>query len=189
MILATTDRERTHAGPQDVVAKVEDALAAAARCATDETTQNYDALAQELRDLGEMAQRSCEAHVDYRSLVRKLRAGDALSSDEMATLRLLIVGDADYYVKYDEEFVRCKTELAKIVGEIGQLKQGEFGADALMHLSVLCREADSLLVLAQHYLDSRDRVRRFEESTKGALDRDSARTLATIVEGMVAQSQ
>jgi hypothetical protein len=176
-------------GPQDVVAKVEDALAAAARCATDETIQNYDALAQELQDLGEMAQRSCEAHVDYRTLVRKLRAGDALSSEEMATLRLLIVGDADYYVKYDEEFVRCKTELAKIVAEIAQLKRSELSADALMHLSVLCREADSLLVLAQHYLDSRDRVRRFEESTKGAIDRDSARTLATIVEGMVAQSQ
>ncbi len=177
------------AGPQDVAAKVEDALAAAARCATAETTQNYDALAQELQDLGEMAQRSCEAHVDYRSLVRKLRAGESLSPEEMATLRLLIVGDADYYVKYDEEFDRCKTELAKIVAEIARLKQGGFNADSLMHLSVLCREADSLLVLAQHYLDARDRVRRFEASTKGAIDRDSARTLATIVEGMVAQSQ
>ena len=177
------------AGPQDVAAKVEDALAAAARCSTAETAQNYEALAQELQDLGEMAQRSCEAHVDYRSLVRKLRAGDALSPDEMATLRLLIVGDADYYVKYDEEFDRCKAELAKIVGDIGRLNQGEFNADSLMHLSVLCREADSLLVLAQHYLDARDRVRRFEASTGSAIDRDSARALATIVEGMVAQSQ
>ncbi len=177
------------AGPQDVVAKVEDALAAAARCTTDETTQNYDALAQELQDLGEMARRSCEAHVDYRSLVRKLRAGTALSPDERATLRLLIVGDADYYVKYDEEFARCKRELAKIVSEIEGLKQSELSCDGLMHLSVLCREADTLLLLAQHYLDSRDRVRRFEASTQGALDPDSARTLATIVEGMVAQSQ
>ncbi len=160
------------AGPQDVVAKVEDTLAAAARCTTDETTQNYDALAQELQDLGEMARRSCEAHVDYRSLVRKLRAGTALSPDERATLRLLIVGD-----------------VAKIVSEIEGLKQSELSCDGLMHLSVLCREADTLLLLAQHYLDSRDRVRRFEASTQGALDSDSARTLATIVEDMVAQSQ
>src|SRR5712691_12930330 len=113
------------AGPQDVAAKVEDALAAASRCSTAETAQNYDALAQELQDLGEMAQRSCEAHVDYRSLVRKLRAGDSLSPEEMATLRLLIVGDADYYVKYDEEFDRCKTELAKIVAKNPCLKRSE----------------------------------------------------------------
>ena len=174
------------ADPQDVVAKAEDLLAVAARCATDETTQNYDALVQELQDLAELARLSCRTHDHYGALIRKLRAGNALSPDEMAKVRLLIVGDADYYVKYDEEFGRCKSELAKIVSEIGRLKQGEFSVDTLMHLSVLCQEADSLAALAQHYLDSRDRVRRFEESTKGALDRDSARTLATIIEGMVA---
>ena len=99
---------------------------------------------------------------------------------------VLIVGDADYYLKYDEEFDRCKSELAKIVAEIERLKQGDLSVDALMHLNVLCREADSLLVLAQHYLESRDRVRSFEESTKTALDRDTARTLAKIIESMVA---
>jgi hypothetical protein len=107
----------------------------------------------------------------------------------MAKVRLLIVGDADYYLKYDEEFGRCKSELAKIVAEIETLKKGELSADALMHLNVLCREADSLLVPTRHYLDARDRVRRFEESTKTALDRDSARTLAAIIEDMVAQSR
>src|SRR5207237_528269 len=152
----------------------------------DETTQNYDALAQELQDLGEVARLSCRSHDHYGALIGKLRAGDALSPDEMAKVRLLIVGDADYYVKYDEEFDRCKAELAKIVSEIERLKQSEFSVDTLMHVSVLCQEADSLAALAQHYLDSRDRVRRFEESTKNALDRDSAHTLAIIIEGMVA---
>lgn len=174
------------AGPPEVVAKVEDALAAAARCSADETTQNYAALAQELQDLAEMARRSCEALVDYRALVVKLRAGDTVSPEEMTTLRMLIVGDADYYLKYDEEYDRCKNEVSKIVAEIERLKTSEFSADVLMRLNVLCREADSLLSLAQHYLDSRDRVRRFEASTKGAIDPDSARTLASIVEDMVA---
>src|SRR5216684_4327571 len=156
------------AGPQDVVAKTADTLAAAARCKTDETAQNYDALAQELQDLGELARLSCRSHDHYGALIGKLRAGDALSPEEMAKVRQLMVGDADYYLKYDEEFDRCKNELAKIVAEIERLKQGELGVDALMHLSVLCAEADSLLVLASHYLDARDRVRRFEESTRTA---------------------
>jgi len=177
------------AGPQDVVAKVGDALAAAARCATDETARNYDSLRQEVQDLGELARRSCEAHVEYKSLVAKLRAGTALSAEEMTTLRLLLVGDADYYVKYDEEFDRCKNELTKIFSEIERLKQSEFAADALMHLSVLCQEASSLLLPTQHYLEARDRVRQFEESTRDAIDPDTARALATIIEGMVAQSQ
>jgi hypothetical protein len=177
------------AGPPEVVAKIEESLAAAARCSTNETTQNYDALAQGLRDLAELARRSCESHVDYGSLVRKLRAGDTLSPDEMATLRLLIVGDADYYLKYDEEFDRCKTELSKILGEIERLKASDFSADALMHLSVLSQEASELLVITQHYLGSRERVRMFETSTKGAIDHDSAGILASIVERMVVHSR
>jgi hypothetical protein len=177
------------AAPQEVVTKVEDALAAVARCSTEETAQNYDVLRQELQDLGEIAQQSCKAHADYRTVARKLRAGDALSPEEMTTLRLLIVGDADYYLKYDEEFDRCKSDLAKILAEIERLKQSEFSADALMHLSVLCQEASSLLLLTQHYLEARDRVRKFEESTKSAIDRDIAGALATIIEGMVEQTQ
>ncbi len=173
-------------GPQDVVAKLEDTLAAAARCSTDETTQNYDDLALELHDLGELARLSCQSDDRYGALIGKLRAGDALSADELATVRRLIVGDADYYLKYDEEFERCKDELVKISGKIELIKESDFGVDALMHLNVLCQEASNLLLLSQHYLEARDRVREFEATTKGALDRDSARTLATIIEGMVA---
>jgi hypothetical protein len=172
-------------GPQDVVAKIEDTLAAAARCSTDETSQNYDDLALELQDLGELARLSCQSNDHYGALIGKLRAGDALSPDEMAKVRQLIVGDADYYLKYDEEFGRCKSELVKIAAEIDRLKQGELSVDTLMHLNVLCREAGNLVLLAQHYLEARDRVRRFEAATKGTLDQDSARALATIIEGMV----
>ena len=173
-------------GPQDVVGKVEDTLAAAARCATEETSQNYDALALELQDLGELTRLSCQSHDHYGALVGKLRAGDALSADEIAKVRQLIIGDADYYLKYDEEFDRCKSELVKISAEMDRLKQGELSVDTLMHLNVLCREAGNLLLLTQHYLEARDRVRRFEAATKGTLDSASARTLATIIEGMAA---
>src|SRR5438046_10467160 len=122
------------AGPQDVVVRVEDALAAATRCASDETAQNYDTLAQELQDLGELARLSCQSHDHYGALIGKLRAGDALSPDEMAKVRLLIVGDADYYVKYDEELDRCKAELAEIVSEVERLKQGEIRVDTHMQV-------------------------------------------------------
>lgn len=41
--------------PLDVIHQIDDTVAAAARCAADETAQNYDSLAQELNDLGELA--------------------------------------------------------------------------------------------------------------------------------------
>jgi len=170
--------------PDNVVAQIDGTLAAAARCAADATTQNYDALLQQLQDLGELAHITCEMNVDYRGLARKLRAGEPLSADEMNTVRLLLIGDADYYLKYDEEFERCRDEVKKIVGEIERFKTVELGVDGLMHVSTLCREASNLLALAQHYLEARERVRRFEATTAGGLDRDTGRTLAGIIEGM-----
>ena len=177
------------AGLQQVVAKLEEVLADVAQCSANQSSQAYEALAQDLQDLAKMAQQVGESSVDYRGLAKKLRAGETLSTDDMAKLRLLIVGDADYYLKYDEEYDRCKTEIGKIVSEIERLKPTEFSVDGLMQLSVLCREAGGLMVLAQHYLEARDRVRHFEASTKGAISRDSAQTLAKIVEDMVARSR
>jgi hypothetical protein len=170
--------------PDDVVAQIDGMLAAAASCAADPTTQNYDTLQQELRDLGELAHITCERNVDHRGLARKLRAGETLSPEEINTVRLLLVGDADYYLKYDEEFERCRDEVQKIVGEIERFKGGELGVDGLMHVSTLCREASNLLALAQHYLEARERVRRFETTTAGGLDRQTGLALAGIIEGM-----
>jgi hypothetical protein len=175
--------------PDNVVAQIDGMLTAAARAATDETTQNYDALQQQRQDLGELAHITCEMNVDHKGLARKLRAGETLSPDEMNTVRLLLVGDADYYLKYDEEFDRCRDEVKKIVGEIERFKGGELGVDGLMHVSTLCREAGNLLALTQHYLEARERVRRFETATAGGLDRDTSRTLAGIIEGMFTQTR
>lgn len=173
-------------GIQEVGAKLQEALADAARCASDETAQNYDGLAQDLRDLETMAKEACAAHADCRSLVAKLRSSAALSPDEMAILRLLMIGDADYYVKYDEEFNRCKTEVAKIISEMQQMQSGEITPDALMHLSVLSLEARLLLELTRHYLEARDRIHSFETATSGPIDRDAATSLAKLIESMTA---
>jgi hypothetical protein len=173
-------------GAQEVTAQLQQALADAARCASEESAQNYDALAQDLSDLEEVAKRACAAHTDSRALLARLRSGTALTADDISGLRLLVVGDAAYYVKYDEELDRCKAETARIVGEIGRLQSGELTADALMHLSVLCREGRSLLELVRHYLDSQDRVRRFEAAITGSLDQASIHALIEVIEDMTA---
>jgi hypothetical protein len=179
--------EAQMADHQDVVAKLERALAAANACTTAETTENYEVLAEELQELAQLAQRAVDSDAYSRALVGKLRAGTPLTADETATLRLLIVGDADYYLKYDEEFERCRSDTGRILAEIQRLRTDGVTTDTLMHLSVLCREACSMLAPTQHYFEARDRVRRFEEATKGPIDRDAGRTLAGIIDGMIGQ--
>jgi hypothetical protein len=171
---------------QDFAATVSDALDAAAQCTSEETSHCYAVLGVRLEELETLAKNSLRAHVDYHPLVRKLEDGSALTPDDMATLRSLVVGDADYYLKYDDDFDRSKSELLKIVDQIRQLQSGKPDAATLMHVAVLCQEASTLLAATEHYLEQKERVRRFEQATCGPLDREAGRALARLIEGMAA---
>ena len=171
---------------QDFAATVSEALDAAARCAGAETSDNYAILGERLDALETLAKRSLQSHVSYEPLARKLRDGTALTPDELQTLRSLIVGDAEYYLKYDDDFDRSKGELTRIVEQIRQLQSHEPDAATLRHVAVLCREASTLLAATEHYLEQKERVQHFEQTTRGPIDREAGQTLARLIEGMAA---
>ena len=171
---------------QDFAATVSEALDAAARCAGAETSDNYAILGERLDELETLAKRSLQSHVSYEPLARKLRDGTALTPDELQTLRSLIVGDAEYYLKYDDDFDRSKGELTRIVEQIRQLQSHEPDAATLRHVAVLCREASTLLAATEHYLEQKERVQHFEQTTRGPIDREAGQTLARLIEGMAA---
>lgn len=170
------------AAHREVVDRLGQTLAAAARCASSETVETYAELNEELQELDAAARRSWEGEVDCHALVGRLRAGDPLDAEAMALLRLMIVGDADSYLKYDQEFERCKDDLAKILAEIDRLKEQEIDRDGLMRLRVLCQEACSLLRPAERHLEQRDRIRSFEAATRGGIDEETGRALAGIID-------
>src|ERR1700687_3414697 len=92
----------------------------AARCAATETSDNYAVRGERLGELETLAKQSLQSNVLYQPLVTKLLNGTPLTADELMTLRSLIVGDVDYYLKYDDDFDRSKSELARILDQIRQ---------------------------------------------------------------------
>jgi hypothetical protein len=171
---------------QEFAAMLSQALDAAARCAANETSDNYAVLGERLGELETLAKQSLQSNVLYQPLVTKLLNGTPLTAEELRTLRSLIVGDADYYLKYDDDFDRSKSELARILDQIRQLQSSDPDVSKLMHVGVLCREAATLLAATEHYLEQKERVRRFEQATRGPIDREAGRALAGIIEGMAA---
>ena len=171
---------------QDFAATVSQALDAAAQCAATETNNNYAILGERLDELEAVITRSLRAHVARHALVAKLQDGTPLTADELNVLRSLIVGDAESYLKYNDDFERSKEDLARIVDQIRRLQSGEPDVATLMHVGVLCREAATLLAAAEHYLEQKERVRRFEQATQGPIDREAGRALAGIIESMAA---
>lgn len=174
---------------QQVSAKLKEALAAADQCFKAETSEGYEVLNEELEELESLARESVEQHADIKSLLNKLDKGNPLSADELNTLKLLVVGDAEYYLKYDDDFDRCETEARKIVDEIRRLQLSDLNVDSLMHLRALCKEAASALVPASYYLEQKERLRKFEDATRGPIDLESGQLLADLIRHIASPAQ
>jgi hypothetical protein len=174
------------AGADDVLAqKLELTLGTAARCAAEGKSDLYNGLEQYVRELEEMAAKAFELGEDWKPLVKKLRDGKALTAGELATLRALIVGDAEGFLKYDLEYDRSKADLDTIFGKMRAIGAAGFAPEGLMQLRILCQESYSLLAAASHYLERKERLARFEAATSSAIDRDAGKLLADIIEDMV----
>ncbi len=177
------------ADDQGVSARTKEALDLAARCFETESSEGYEVLNEQLEQLESLARETFQAHTDYNTLVSTLEQGKPLTPDQLNTLKLLIVGDADYYLKYDEEFDRCKSELKRIVDEIRRLPLSDLDVDALMHLRVLCHEASSVLMPTSYYLEQKERLQKFQEATRGPIERESGQTLAHMIKQMMVSGE
>jgi hypothetical protein len=170
---------------QEVSAKMKETLDFAARSFEAEKSEGYQVLGEELEELEGMARKTIESHIVYKSIVDKLEKGAPLTPDELNTLKLLMVGDADYYMKYVTDFDRCESELKGVLEEIRKLQSENLDVDGLMHLRVLCREAESVARPAAYYLEQKERVRHFEDATRDGIDNETGRALANIVRGIM----
>lgn len=175
------------ANNDDVSAKLAELLDAATKCSAAETSDNYSVLKERLEELESLTRKSFVSHMNYSPVLDKLQKGNPLSDDEMKTLRAMIVGAADYYLKYDDDFARSKVEVGKVLDQIRSLQSSGLDADTLMHLGVLCREAESALIPTAYYLEQKESAARFEAATQGSIDRNAAAVLVRIIRGLAAR--
>ena len=169
----------------------------ASRCAQAETSDNYGALGDQLEELEGQAREAFQSRVDIASLLPKLKSGKPLTPADLKTLELLIVGDAEYFLKYETEFDHWKSEIQQLVGEISKLQAGvqskaqskvqrnDLDVDTLMHLRALCDEVRRILPAVVYYLDQKERASKFQQATQGPIDAEASRVLAEIVEQML----
>lgn len=170
---------------QQVNPLIQKTLAVASRCTEAETSENYAALEDQVGDLESRAREAFQAKVDFASLLPKVEKGQALTPADLKTLELLIVGDAESYVKYETEVAHWKGELDRVLGEMKKLQASQLDVDGLMHLRALCREAREVLADLVFYYDSKERTRKFQAATQGPIDPQGYHFLAEIVRQML----
>lgn len=168
-----------------VNATIQKTLELASRCTQLETSDNYGALGDQVEELEGQARQAFLAKMEISALLPKLKTGKPLTPEDLKTLELLIVGDAEYFLKYENDLEQWKSEIRKLVGEISNLQSSDLDVDDLMHLRALCAEVGRVLPDVVYYLNQKERTSKFQAATREPLDSEGYRVLAEIVEQML----
>jgi len=173
----------------EVITTIKRALDQAGRCAAGETSDAYDGLGAELETLEEEAHQAVKSQLDIASLLPKLKEQKPLGPAELETLEMLIVGDAEYFVKYEADLDRWKEESNQLIAEIAKLQSSQLDVDGLMHLRTLCQELRRVLPNIVYYLDQKERAAKFQDATKGTIDAEGYRVLTQMVTAMISSDR
>jgi hypothetical protein len=157
-----------------------------------EASAGYEALMAHVQELDAQTREAFQARLGehFWPVVAKLESGTPLAAAEQDMLQLFMVGDAKYYVKYENDLENWKNEVKRLVEDMQRLQaSGLTDLDSLMHLRLLCHEAMRILPDLAFYYREKERVSKFDEAVRGAIDRDTRRTLANLIKDMLASEK
>ncbi len=173
------------ASAKQVAAKLGETLDTAARCFEAELAEGYEALGDEVTELEALAREAFQAKLSdtFKPVLQKVKKGQSLTPDELKMLELLIVGDAEYYLRSENNIENWKTQVRSLIEQIRSIQAGQLeDVDALMRLRAVCREALQLLPHVAFYLEEKERVRKFQEATSQPLDAEAGQVIAEILQ-------
>ncbi|MEN8374638.1 MAG: hypothetical protein ABFS34_04255 [Gemmatimonadota bacterium] len=146
---------------------LDETIEAASRCLSADSVGYCEGLGERLHTLTEVSRESFLALLaeDFLRIALKLEHGADLTEEEAAALEMLLVGDAEMYLKMERDADVWRAELRRIIGELRDVRDSGFGDPrALLRLRALCSEANRVQPDLSFYLQERERIERFRES-------------------------
>ena len=119
---------------------------------------------------------------DVKKVIKKLKENDTITPADLDLIRSWMVGDADYYLKYENNFNDWNTELKRLVEEISSCK----GIDSpdvasISRLRSLFRDASRVIADILYYVGQKDRLDKFNSATQ-EIDPEERAILARLLE-------
>ena len=168
--------------------KVQIVQKAASEALSSDNSQNFEIFALQVSELESMTREAFQAKYNnaYKDIIGKLEKGINLSSEELEILKLLVIGDAEYYTKYENDLQNWQNELTRLVSEIEKLESSDLdNVDNLLHMQALCRDARGVLPEITFYYREKERIKRFETAASGPVDAESKKIMADVIRSMV----
>lgn len=168
---------------KDILVTMREVLDLAAPVHT-ETSDRYEVLGRHVLLLQKQAQEALQAKLqsEGRPILRKLEAGKELTDTEWDVVKLLIIGDAQYYVKYENDVTAWENEVARMAKEIAKLREKSMDElESLLHLKAACEDAMKVLPDLTFYTREKERIERFETTRGGRINKKTGQFLADFI--------
>lgn len=118
-----------------------------------------------------------------KSALTNLRGGRPLSDDDKSTLRSLVVGDAESYLKMENNFHDWLKELTRLENEMVRLS-ASVDDESFRQLRGVVRDAMRLMPSIRSYMDEKARLDRFNRAMSN-LDESNRNLLVQVVNEML----
>lgn len=147
-----------------------------------DSAERYAALAEAMSSCEAQLREQMQAAARERltAVIQKLKTTAPITEEELALIKLWVVGDAESYVKVENSLGEWRGELQRLLGEISQLKSAPLDTHGSFRLRALLRDGLRVAWDVHHFLEHKERVERFNESTR-ELDREERTVLADIL--------
>jgi hypothetical protein len=137
------------------------------------------ALARLSDELREQMQAATAAQVT--SLISLLKADGPIEAKELELIRLWLVGDAEYYVKTENDFPAWLAELERLLGVLRQLRSEAVTPPTMARMEATVQDARRVAGDIAFFQAQQERVRSFQTATS-KLNREDKQTLAELLE-------
>ncbi len=167
-------------------------LEAAERALQSDAAEAYEHLSERIRGLGDTARETFQGtqRARYEAIVAKLERAQPLTAEEAEALERLIVGDAEHYLRIENNFHDWQAELRRLVGQLDAMRSFPLDRpESQLRVQALCTDARGVLPDIVHYLRERERLERLRQVIRGRIAPDEGRRLAGIVRDMLASER
>jgi hypothetical protein len=130
-------------------------------------------------ELREQIQAATAAQV--APIISLLKADGPIEAKDLELIRLWLVGDAEYYVKTENDFPAWLAELDRLLGVLRQLRSEAVTPPTMARMEATVQDARRVAGDIAFFQVQQERVRSFQTATS-QLDREDKQTLAQLLE-------
>ncbi len=122
-----------------------------------------------------------ETSTQINEIIKKLSGRKSISDEEIKLMKIWIVGDAESYIKMENNFQDWLNEYERLRTVLINYENKNCTAEDLLKLHGILEDATRVNYDIVHFLEKKDRIKKFETAVADGLDKGGRDVLAKVL--------